>query len=232
MGKKLADIKKEIESKTEVFDDYFYSKISPSVSSFINLLKRDTQVFLFSGIIRDFFVKRTNEFRDIDLVIENELTEELLTGLNYQKNSFGGYKINIDNTIIDIWEVKNTWGFQKKSILPLSHSLPETTFFNFSSILYSLNKKEFIIGNDFLKFMKNKKIDIVFDINPLPELCIVNTIYYGQKLNYEVSNKLKEYIKANLQPMEKLLAVQEKHFKNIIYPASYMRQIFQMWKIL
>ena len=98
MGKKLADIKKEIESKTEVFDDYFYSKISPSVSSFINLLKRDTQVFLFSGIIRDFFVKRTNEFRDVDLVIENELTEELLTGLNYQKNSFGGYKINIDNT--------------------------------------------------------------------------------------------------------------------------------------
>ncbi|MFC2693096.1 MAG: hypothetical protein ACFN23_06885, partial [Capnocytophaga gingivalis] len=60
----------------------------------------------------------------------------------------------------------------------------------------------------------------------------VNTIYYGQKLNYEVSNKLKEYIKANLQPMEKLLAVQEKHFKNIIYPASYMKQVFQMWKIL
>ena len=80
--------------------------------------------------------------------------------------------------------------------------------------------------------MRDKKIDIVFDINPLPELCIVNTIYYKQKLNYEVGDKLKEYIKANLQPMEKLLAVQEKHFKNIIYPAVYMKQIFQQWNVL
>ena len=32
--------------------------------------------------------------------------------------------------------------------------------------------------------------------------------------------------------MEKLLAVQEKHFKNIIYPAVYMKQIFQQWNVL
>lgn len=232
MGKKLVDIKHYIESKTEVFDSYFYNNITSTVKDFIDTLKENTNVFLFSGIIRDFFVKTNYEFRDIDLVVEGKLTEELLKGFNYKKNSFGGYKISIDNTVIDLWEVKNTWGFEKKSILPLSHNLPKTTFFNFSSILYSLNKKEFIIGNDFLKFMRDKKIDIVFDINPLPELCIVNTIYYKQKLNYEVGDKLKEYIKANLQPMEKLLAVQEKHFKNIIYPAVYMKQIFQQWNVL
>lgn len=232
MDKKLVNIRHHIESKTEVFDNYFYNNITPTVKDFIDTLKENTNVFLFSGIIRDFFVKTNYEFRDIDLVVEGELTEELLKGLSYKKNSFGGYKISIDNTIIDLWEVKNTWGLQKKSILPLSDYLPETTFFNFSSILYSLNKKKFIIGNDFLKFMRDKKIDIVFDINPQPELCIVNTIYYKQKLNYEVGDKLKEYIKANFQPMEKLLAVQKKHFKNIIYPAVYMKQIFQQWNVI
>ena len=233
MGKRLIDIKKEIESKTEVFDSYFSSKIKPHVSDFIDFLKGNFQVFLFSGIIRDFFVRNNNEFRDIDLVIEGELNESLFYGMDYHKNSFGGYKINIDNTTIDLWEVKNTWGFHKKNILPFSELLPETTFFNFSSILYDLTNKKFIIGNDFLKFIRDKKIDIVFDKNPLPELCIINTIYYQQKLNsYQVSNRLKEYIRVNLQSMESLLDAQEKHFKNVLYNTVYMKQVFQAWNIL
>ncbi|GIM51288.1 hypothetical protein CAPN004_03180 [Capnocytophaga cynodegmi] len=229
MDKKLAKIKENIENSAEDFNCYFYSKIDVSVKSFIDTLKTKTSVFLFSGIIRDYFIKNINEFRDIDLVIEDDLAiENIFKNLNYKKNSFGGYKIAIGKTVLDLWVVKNTWGLQRQSNLGYVQYLPETTFFNFSSILFSLNNKVFIIGKDFLKFIQTKKIEVVYEENPYPELCIVNTLYYKQKMNCELGNRLKNYIRQNYpKTKDKLEMIQQKHFNEIKYSSIYIEQILE-----
>jgi predicted house-cleaning noncanonical NTP pyrophosphatase (MazG superfamily) len=230
MAKKLADIQSYIESENENFHEYFHDSISLDITSFISKLQSNTNVFIFSGIIRDYFInKRDNKFRDIDLIIEDDLVlENLFKNLKFKKNSFGGYKIEFENIYIDLWVIKKTWALnqgQLKFEFGYINALPKTTFFNFSSILYSLNRKEFLIGKDFLKFIRDKEIELVLDKNPYPELCIVNSFYYSDKLNLKLGEKLKTYLKLNYQDyQDDLSQIQIKHFQKVIYSPSTLKK--------
>jgi len=220
---KSADIVKSIKSKEDNFRVYFEYNLDDETSQFINKLKQHTSLYLFSGIIRDFFLAKNEVFRDIDLIYDIDINlENIFPKYNFEKNSFGGYKVHIGKYIIDIWNLNETWGL-KKGQLTLEfnklHKLPDTTFFNFSSIIYSLKENEFIIGKPFLNFLKKEEIDIVLDDNPYPELCIINTIYYQKKLNYKLSKRLKNYILHTIEELSpsKLLNIQIKHFNKIMF---------------
>ncbi len=223
MAKKLIDIENYIKKESNSFLDFFYSNISIEVQSFIMKLETVTNVFLFSGIIRDYFLNKSiKKYRDVDLIIEDDIKiEDYFKNINYKKNNYGGYKIEINNTLIDLWVIKNTWALNQGQLkLEFSHlyELPKTTFFNFSSILYSLKYNEFIIGKDFLRFLRDKKIELVLDKNPHPELCIVNSFYYSEKLKIELGDKLKNYLENNFTNYSsKIESIQLKHFGKIIY---------------
>lgn len=226
MAKKLIDIEKNIKKESDNFLNFFYSNINEEVKSFILKLEEKTNVYLFSGIIRDYFLnKELKKFRDIDLIIEDNLKiENLFNNINFKKNNFGGYKIIIKNTIIDLWVIKNTWALnqgQLKLEFNQLYELPKTTFFNFSSIIYDLHNSEFIIGKDFLRFLRDKKIELVLAKNPYPELCIVNSFYYSDKLKIDLGNKLKNYLRLNFPNYyNKIESIQLKHFNKIIFSAD------------
>jgi len=230
MAKRLIDIKKNIESENENFNRFFFISINLEIKNFISKLMTRTNVFIFSGIIRDYYLHRENRnFRDIDLIIYDDLIiEEYFDNLSFEKNSFGGYKIKFSNIVIDLWVIKNTWALNQGQLkLEFDHlvELPKTTFFNFSSIIYSLNDRQFIIGKDFLRFIRDKKIELVLDKNPYPELCIVNSFYYSDKLKLNFGDKLKEYLKLNIdQYMRDLEFIQLKHFGKIKYKSTELKQ--------
>jgi hypothetical protein len=223
VARKLSKIEEEIQSKTVQFDKYFYSNLNNNVRYFIDKLNTKTKIYLFSGIIRDFFIKtKKDTFRDIDIIIEDDIAIELLfENIKYEKNSFGGYKILIDSINIDLWVIRKTWALnngQLKLEFDYINELPKTTFFNFSSIIYSLQDKKFIIGKDFLRFLRDKEIDIVSQSNPYPELCIVNSFYYSDKLNIKLAKKLRIYIINNyVNNIDKCEVIQIKHFNEIKY---------------
>ena len=230
MAKKLSDIQNLIEDKSFLFHKYFYENIDTAIEDFINALKIRTNVFIFSGIIRDYFLfKNHKPFRDIDLIIEDDLIlEDIFPNLIYRKNSFGGYKIKFDNAEIDLWVIKKTWALnqgQLKFEFEYLNALPKTTFFNFSSIIYSLNAKRFIVGVDFLRFLRDKKIELVLEENPYPDLCIVNSFYYSDKLNLKFGDKLKSYLKSNYKANEDYLEnIQLKHFGHILYSDECLKE--------
>lgn len=230
MAKKLSKIQEEINMSSEQFNNYFYSNINDSVREFIDSLKLQTKIFIFSGIIRDYFINTEKDlFRDIDLIIEDDIAIELkYKNIDYKKNSFGGYKIKIDSCSIDIWVINKTWALnngQLKFEFDFINTLPQTTFFNFSSIIFSLNKQEFIIGIDFLRFIRDKRIEIVSKKNPYPELCIVNSFYYKEKLNFAFGKKLKQYIIDHFdENYEKLELIQLKHFNKVKYSKSWLKK--------
>ena len=218
MDKKLLDIQNEIQASSNDFYDYLTELLPTKVLELVDILLPQTEVYLFSGIIRDYFIKSENTFRDIDFIVSIENIDDIISNYNYTKNSFGGYKIMIDAVTVDIWSIKNTWGILNKSYIPFPELLPNTTFFNASSILYSLKNKQFIIGRPFLNFLRNKKLDIVLEKNPTPALCIINSLYYSQKYSLKISKELSRYILNNYDIyVNELENVQRKHFKEILY---------------
>ena len=223
MARKLADIEKDINKSSADFYIHLTRILPTAVWDFLNVLMSKTDVYLFSGVIRNYFINRKYDaLRDIDFIIASEVKiEDLFPEMNVRKNSFGGYKIHIDNLTVDLWMIKNTWalnqGQMKMEFGLLSH-LPDTTFFNFSSILFSLKDKDFIIGKHFLRFLRDKKLDVVLAKNPYPALCIVNSFYYMDKFKLKMSAKLKQYILENYRVNIDLFEqVQLKHFGKINY---------------
>ena len=84
--------------------------------------------------------------------------------------------------------------------------------------MYSLNEKSFYYTEDFLRFLKDKRMDVVFEKNPNYKLCIVNTLYYSDKYHLEITEKLKKYIVELYHNNDKdFVQVQLRHFGKIIY---------------
>ena len=230
MAKKLSDIDKEIRSVNDVFNVFFTNNISPSVQELILRLKEETDIYLFSGIIRDYFLFKGAgiSVRDIDLVVESDVVlEKIIRGRGAKKNSFGGYKFIIDDIYIDIWAVEKTWGLKYYPSLfstDLYINLLKTTFFTFSSILYNFNENKFIYDIDFKRFLRDKELRLILPNNPYPELCIVNTRYYSETRKLKLNKNLISYIRKH-KHISSFEYVQKKHFGKIIYTNHDM----QVW---
>lgn len=222
MAKKLADIESKINGEALEFNTHLHCFLPDGIIEFLNFLLKETQVYLFSGIIRNYFLKKTFEIRDVDFIIEDDLDiVNLFPNLEVTRNSFGGFKTNINSIPVDIWVISKTWGLNRGQLKfpynQLEH-LPNTTFFNFSSIIFSINEKRFIIGKPFLRFLRDRKIDIVLEDNPYPALCIVNSFYYSEKYHLGMSPKLRKYVRSKFNDSkDKFDVVQLKHFGKIIY---------------
>lgn len=226
----------ELTKHSDLFYTYLKDKLPNSVFQFLNEISKETEIYIFSGIIRNYFIKYKGPIRDIDVVTSdfNERIKRIIEKNNFQLNRFGGYKLNLDGLPIDMWDLKNTWAFSNNKIeLTLfgQFNLPDTTFFNFSSAIYSLNKKEFIYNREFENFVKTKKIDLVLKENPAPDLCIINTVYYKEKYHLDVANSLKKYYLENFNNYSELdyLKVQEKHFGKIEYSYPYLKEYYRIF---
>lgn len=236
MGKKLInDINNE--AKIDNFLIFLKDKIDIEGYSFLKELSKFAEVYIFSGVVRNFFIKYNGQIRDFDIVVksENSILASYLSKLEYKKNSFGGYKLKIGSLNVDLWHVENTWAYKKdkvKSDLFEFYSLPKTAFFNFSSVIFNWNAKEFVYTKNFIDFLKTKTIDLVLEENPMPHLCIVNTIYYHQKFNLSISENLKRYFINHFYDFKEIdfNDIQLKHFKEIKYEYAYIKEYVKIFK--
>jgi hypothetical protein len=223
VAKKLAEIRKEIENATVSFYDYLMETEDPLVMKAVYEISKTTKVFIFSGVIRNFFLGAKNN-RDIDIILQDEIDlTSFFSNAEIKRNSFGGYKVFYNGTTIDLWYLANTWAFKKTPAQSLDFHLermvPNTAFFNFSSIVYSLNDKKFYFEDKFVHFLRDKEIDVVFEQNPNYQLCVVNTFYYADKYRLKIKEGLKKFIVKLYRTHDKNYTdVQLKHFGKVIYP--------------
>lgn len=235
MAKKLSDIEKLIKANEKNFIPYLEGLLDKEVFTFLTELREIDSIYLFSGIIRNYFLG-VKEVRDVDIMIDSSKDiSAFVSKYRHRKNSFGGYKIFINKTVIDLWYLKETWALnysQKVIDYKLEKYIPNTAFFNFSSIIYSFEEDCFIYTKSFLRFLRDKKIDYVFEPNANYALCVVNSIYYQDKLNLAFADNLKEFLyKLNKVYSSDYEKVQIKHFGEIIYSKSKIqREIAEMSK--
>ena len=206
-------------------------------SEFLERLASSCNVLIFSGIIRNFFINYFGKVRDFDLVIDcdESILETLLKEYSFRKNSFDGYKVEVGALTIDIWHINKTWAFTNNKLSPAlfpQYTLPKTTFFNFSAIVFDFNNKEFVYDQHFIDFLKIGKVDLVLQENPLPELCIVNTIYYKEKYKLEISKNLEYFCVLNFSNYSQndYEKIQIKHFGEIKFDYFYIKEYMQIFE--
>lgn len=221
MAKRLSDIEKNINESNLTFLDYLENNFSQGVLRLLEDLSKVSKLYVFSGVIRNYFLNRTDN-RDLDIFIDGYFDiESSFKDIDFRRNSYGGYKIKIDNTNIDLWFLRDTWSINKSQLnldFDIVKYIPQTAFFNFSSIIFSLHEKKFYYTKHFLRFLRDREIDVVFIDNPNEALCIVNSFYYSEKLKLKLGDKLKTHIKKIARRnLKATITAQEKHFGKIIY---------------
>lgn len=221
------DIKKYINSKTEDFYEYLRVIVLDDDSfEVLKSISKDSEVFIFCGIIRDYFLKRFGHIRDFDFVFKNriklnnsqrEYVKEKSVGI--KKNSFKGFKLHSQNGFdVDFWQLNHTWGIIHKGIeFPTPNSLIDCVFFNFSAIAFDFNKHKFIYNEHFVNFLHSRTIDIVYEENSNIPLCLFNLFYYPKLLRLKISTKARQWIKRHLNENVDFEKVQQKHLGRISY---------------
>lgn len=215
-----------MKDKAKEFESLLQEKIfGPTIWSIIQDIANDWDLYIFSGIIRDFLTGNYNGFRDVDMVIAEgkhlDLFMKMLNkndNVNVDLNRFGGFKISFNNIHIDIWKIENTWGIVEEGKKPTVDALIDSAFFNFQAIVYSIRQHKFIFHDDFNSFLKTRVMGIVYDKNPNVAFCIVNTYRYHIKYNYGISQELALWLKTHYKKDKELLLIQERRFGQILYP--------------
>jgi hypothetical protein len=228
VAKKLIDIKTAIDKSGFKFNQYLHHLLQDDIMEKLDEISKRTDVYIFSGIIRNYFLNVYRK-RDVDVVIGQQIDIfEEFKDLPIHKNSFGGYKILFPSGPLDLWFIKDTWAFQhsqKTLNFNLEKKIPDTAFFNFSSIIYSLNNKQFHYNNHFVKFLRYKKLDYVYKENPNYCLCIINTLYYSERYNLSIADRLVSFISdLYIQNSYNYHQTQLKHFGEIIYTDEIIGQ--------
>lgn len=208
---------KELSSSFRLYLDEHFCE-SGIIHVLDEISRKRKNVYIFSGLIRDFFLKSVDAPRDIDVVVSGDDLESLWQNNVVKKNQFGGTKIQYGETILDIWCMKNTWGIKRKKVFCNVDELLNTSFFNFSAIAYDYKNNKFIVGDSFVDFLNNRTLDLVYDENPYPELCIINSLYYSHKTGCRLSDRLNQWIfrhyNENIYDYD---AAQLNHFGKVLY---------------
>lgn len=228
---------REMEKK---FREYIYSKLfcTSEQRRFINLLLSSGDAYIFGGVIRDFFLEESDtlEHRDIDIVVKqfDSKLDHYIKEVMVRKTRFGGYKLWVGEREIDIWELKKTWAIHHKPKfeLMLDELLPATSFFNITAIVFSIAENEFIYKKKFEQGIKSRVLDIVYEPNPFPELCIVKTIEYVQRYGLRVSKGLRKYILRHFgRTNKKLISIQLSHYGVVKYNEGIIDQFIETIKL-
>ncbi|RPI16250.1 MAG: hypothetical protein EHM58_12225 [Ignavibacteriae bacterium] len=193
-------------------------------------IKSMGDIVVFGGVPRDLIFFKRNEIRDIDLVItdiNNQIIEAIIGNKKNRKTRFGGLKCTINKTPFDIWALNDTWSFnhRKFKYKVRFENLPKSVFLSIDALIVNINTKQ-LIDYNFKKNFEKKIIDIIFEPNPFPALCVLRSFKYSKKYNFKLSDKLQAYIHSYLNNtynvIEELSKMYISHYGNLSSPICYM----------
>lgn len=181
---------------------YFFSsevKGRSSVANFVLDITGLCDISIFGGMLRDLHLGGNRSFdSDVDLVITNikdpDSIKKILLSKGAVLNKFGGYRIDLGDWEIDLWELKNTWAFKKGYIQEDGFdSLLGTSFFNWDAIAYDFQTKKILCRDSYFSEIDNKILKINFEPNPNP-LGILKRIYrFVSSYDAKLTSKVVDY---------------------------------------
>lgn len=159
----------------------------------------DGDIYLFGGVLRDLALLGRRGFNsDIDLVVDGDWGHCIpyLESLGARRNKFGGYRLEVANWPIDIWNAKETWAIKQGLVEYLGiSSLTKTTVLNWDAILMNWRTRNFIYRDGYLNELRARELDIVLEQNPNPLGMAVRVFrHLGMKDATKVTSTAAEYL--------------------------------------
>lgn len=182
-------------------------------------------VFFFGGLLKDLMVLGPAATpRDVDIVVSS-VTEEMTSLWATQvkrRTRFGGVHLDSKGWLVDVWQVSDTWAFKQGFFHGCSfEDLPKTTFLNIQAVVAEVNprpgKGRRIYSKGFFEAIKSRTIDINFEENPYPSLCVLVALLTAAKLSFSMSSRLARYVLYHTRTLEldEFLEIQRSHYGRI-----------------
>ena len=157
---------------------------------------------IFGGVIRDLAVfGPTERPRDVDIVLAGASTHEIeriFGAWIVRRTRFGGVRLRVDKWMFDIWDVSSTWGINQLGLDPNFGELPKTTFLNVEAVAAEISanpgRERKIYSSVFFKALEERIVNINFEENPFPALCVVRSLITAARLDFDIGRALAEYI--------------------------------------
>lgn len=158
-------------------------------------------VYLIGGVLREIKDNGTIRFlRDIDIVLDTsdvDTYNKFISEHAAIKNRFGGYKVQCQDLIVDMWLLQQTWAYSEHVIQcdPQDYlvKLQETVFLNMDSIVYDIRNAKWY-DDRYQEAMRTGILDVVLEDNPFLELNIIRSFVIKRKYDMSFSKKLKDII--------------------------------------
>ena len=211
-----------------------YLEKYPPAMRVYKMLIQAGNVYVMGGLLREY--KDNNEIiesRDADFTIDIKnwkLWNELLEQIPHKRNRFGGYKFLCSGFIVDIWDVRKTWAFERQIIKIKDNDylkyLSKSVFLNLDALVYDLTNDRW---NDciYQDAMKSSELGVVLRKNPFEKLNVLRAMILRAKYNMRYSEELARIISDHAQSdsfLEKMIKVQQERYGYIILNEDEIRQ--------
>jgi len=220
---------------------FFDEKVShrARLNGFVNQLSDVADVYIFGGLIREFTFKSIKNFKsDVDIVVQvkdRAKYQELLNSHNHDQNKFGGYRLALNQWLVDLWEFEDTWAF-KEAIVQCDEatSLLDTTFFNWDAAFYHYNSKKIECKANYLQDISSKILDINLEKNPNEFGAFIRSLKLIARTQAKTKSQLSSFI-MNFLPEtndEDIKAYEYDHFKTCFLDDDFLhvaRERSQLW---
>jgi hypothetical protein len=180
-----------------------------NIAEFLNFMAYalpDGDVYLFGGLLRDMALLGKSGFNsDIDIVVEGNWYNciSYLESLSAQKNKFGGYRLEVAEWPVDIWNAEETWAIKQGLVAYKGiASLTETTVLNWDAILMNWRTRNFVCDPKYVETINSRALDIVLEENPNPlgmavrvfrHLCLKNAKKISQSAAKYLANCTEQF---------------------------------------
>lgn len=188
------------------------------------------EAHLFGGLLRDILLNgvRANP-RDVDLVLAESCIDEVADVFSdaiERKTRFGGLHLHLYGWHIDVWSLEQTWAFHRDNKFSVTfQDLPKTTFLDVDAVAMQLfrsaEKKSApgIFESGFFRAMNEQIVDVNFEPNPYPELCVVRGLEIAERLGFALGPDLVAYIAEHAPPtiagVRNLADLQRSHYGTV-----------------
>jgi hypothetical protein len=194
------------------------TSIQRAVRDIINRLRsRELVAYVVGGTLRDLISdpstggNRLMIPRDIDIIVANTSVRQLescFSDLISRRTRFGGLHLVKNLTEIcevhfDVWPLAETWAFKQYEISPDISRFPGTPFLNLDAVAVelfpALGRPRMIHDYGFFEGMISRKIDINFEPNPFPDVCVIRALIMAAKLQFTLTRRLAAFILKRLK---------------------------------
>src|SRR5882757_4862769 len=194
------------------------------------------EAVLFGGTLRDLMLYGPGHSpRDIDIVISNVDADQIAASFmdcSSRRTRFGGLHLEYRGWLVDVWSLHDTWAIKNSGKFRADFDdLPRTTFLNVEAVIADLvpsrGKSRNIRDSGFFDAISQRLLDINYEENPFPTLCVVRSLITAARLRFSISRKLCKYLLHHAERVspEELVDVQIKHYGTCTRKAEE----FQFW---